>query len=53
MKKRVLFFFIKLALNKSMRGSDDEQGNNKLWANVFMIILTTVPKNLWIDYLIE
>ena len=43
MKKRVLFFFIKLlvnnqfahtesALNKSMRASDDEQGINKLWS---------------------
>ena len=25
---------LKLALNKSMRASDDEQGTNKLWPNV-------------------
>ena len=42
MKKRVLFFFIKflvkislhmlkLALNKSMHASDNEQGINRLW----------------------
>ena len=54
-KKRVLFFFInfqsiislnvlKLALNKSLHASDDEQGINKLWPYIYTEISTTYTK---------
>ena len=33
---------LKLALNKSMRASDDEQGINKLWPNVKSIVLAFI-----------
>ena len=38
----ISFHALKLALNKSMRAYDDEQGINKLWPNVKSIVLVFI-----------